>query len=294
MKVGLVGLGTMGINMARKLVEGGFSLVARDVRPEAEQRARELGAQIASNPRGVAEEATVILMSLPMPKDVEEVVCGEDGLLSCARSGQVIVDMSTVDPFSTQRNAAKAAAKQVEYLDAPVLGRPQACGNWTLPVGGSELALEVAKPVLSAVAKRIIYVGSSGSGNIIKLLNNVMFGAINTVTAEIMALCAKLGMNPKVLYDTIAESGAATVSKLFIELGPKMLNRDFTPLFTVDLLHKDMALAIAMAYEKGIPMPATTSNQIVNEIARLKGFGHEDTSAVVKIYEEMLGTEVRG
>lgn len=288
MKVGLIGVGTMGTNIARRLLEAGFSLVARDIKPEAAKRAKEMGAEVALSPREVAEKAAIVLMSLPGPADVQEVVYGEEGLLSSTRPLHVIVDTSTVDPSCTRRNAARAAEKRVEYLDAPVLGRPQACGNWTLPVGGDEGALEATRPVLSVIAKKIIYVGSPGSGNIVKLLNNAMFGAINAVTAEVMAVSAKLGVNPKVLYDTIADSGAATVSKLFIELGLKMLNRDFTPLFTVDLLYKDMALALATAYEAGMRMPATAANQVVNEIARLKGFGQEDTSAIVKVYEEMF------
>ncbi|MEW6226551.1 MAG: NAD(P)-dependent oxidoreductase [Bacillota bacterium] len=292
MKVGLIGVGTMGSRMAANLIKAGFTIFARDLDLKREKKAAELGAEIAKSPGEVAESADVILLSLPMPSDVESVVCGEDGILSAARPGQVIVDLSTVDPSSTQRNAAKARQANVGYLDSPVLGRPQNCGNWTLPVGGDKADLEKCKDVLGTLAKKIIHVGPSGHGNIVKLLNNMMFGAINSVTAEIMAICTKLGMSPKVLFDAISESGAASVSNLFLELGPKMLNRDFSPLFTTDLLYKDLKLAISMAEEHGIPLLVAHSNQLVNEMARVKGLGAEDTSGVVKIYEELLGVVV--
>lgn len=294
MKIGLVGVGTMGSRMAGKLVEGGFEVVARDVAPAAEQRARELGAKVVGNPAAVAREADVVLLSLPMPADVAAVVAGENGLLAAAKSGQVIVDLSTVDPMSTQKMAALAWEKSVGYLDAPVLGRPQGCGNWTLPVGGDEASLEKARPALEKVARRIALVGPSGSGNIVKLLNNLMFGAINAVTAEIMALSAKAGMPPKVLFDLIADSGAATVSNLFRELGPKMLQRDYSPLFMIDLLHKDNMLALEMAKEFKAPLPLSTATQLLNEMARAKALGAEDTSALVKVYEDLFAVHVGG
>jgi 3-hydroxyisobutyrate dehydrogenase-like beta-hydroxyacid dehydrogenase len=292
MKVGLIGVGTMGGRMAAKLVEGGFEVIARDIAPAAEARARELGAQVVGSPAEVARVAEVTLLSLPMPADVAAVVAGADGLLSAAKPGQVIVDLSTVDPMSTKRMAALALEKQVAYLDAPVLGRPAGCGNWTLPVGGEASALEKVRPILERVAKRIEHVGPSGSGNVVKLLNNLMFGAINAVTCEIMALSAKVGMPPRVLFDLIANSGAATVSNLFRELGPKMLERDYSPLFAVDLLYKDNMLALEMAKEYKAPLPLSAATQLLNEMARAEGLGAEDTSALVKVYEDLLGVKV--
>lgn len=293
-KIGLIGVGTMGSRMAANLVKAGYTLYARDIDPRAEKRAADIGAAVVDSPREVAQHADIILFSLPLPADVASVVNGPDGILSGSRPGQVIVDLSTVEPFSTQRNAELAAARGVAYLDAPVLGRPQGCGNWTLPVGGDAPALEKCRPVLETLAKKIVHVGPSGHGNIIKLLNNMMFGAINAVTAEIMAICAKVGMSPRVLYETIAQSGAASVSNLFIELGPKMLNRDFAPLFTTDLLHKDLSLAIGMAKQVGVPLIVGQSNQLLNEIARNKGWGADDTSGVVRVFEDVLGLEVKG
>lgn len=294
MKVGIVGVGTMGSRMAENILKAGWSVVARDIDPQAEQRASALGATVVSAPAEVAKEAEVILLSLPGPAEVATVVLGEDGLLAAARSGQVIVDLSTVDPYSTRRNAETAGRQGVGYLDAPVLGRPQKCGNWTLPVGGNEADVEKCRPVLATLAKRVLFVGESGNGNIVKLLNNLMFGAINSITAEIMALCAQVGMSPQVLFDTISESGAASVSNLFLELGPKMLERDYSPLFAIDLLHKDNKLALEMAQEAGAPLILSRASQLLNEMARAKGLGSEDTSALVKVYEDLFRVKVSG
>jgi 2-hydroxymethylglutarate dehydrogenase len=148
MKVGLIGVGTMGSRMATALVGAGHTVLARDIDPAAEDRALGTGAQIRRSPREVAEGAEVVLLSLPAPADVASVVTGPDGLLTGAKQGLVIVDLSTVDPGGTQKMAAAAHEKAVGYLDAPVLGRPQGCGNWTLPVGGDEESLAKARPVL--------------------------------------------------------------------------------------------------------------------------------------------------
>jgi len=294
MKVGIIGVGTMGSKIVEKLINAGYTVFARDINEAAEERAKKLGAKVVNSPKEVAEYAEVILLSLPMPSDVEEVVLGGDGILKNPKDNRIIVDLSTVDPFSTQRNARESKKVGIGYIDAPVLGRPQRCGDWTLPVGGDKNDLEKVRKVLKVLATKIIYVGPSGYGNIVKLLNNMMFGAINSITCEIFAICAKLGMNPKVLYETIAESGAASVSGLFKELGPKILKRDFEPLFTVDLLYKDISLGIQMAKKVGVPLFVSEASQHLNELARLMGFGKGDTASVVKVYEKLLNIEIKG
>lgn len=292
-KIGIVGIGTMGFNMMKALIAAGHTVYVCDKDKQRIIKAQEIGAGPVESPRDSARLTDITLLSLPMPADVAGVVFGKEGIVSGAQKGHIIVDLSTVDPFSTKKNAEIAAGSGIGYLDAPVLGRPQACGKWTLPVGGEKSDLDKVSGVLEAVAKKVVYCGPSGTGNIIKLLNNMMFSNLNTMIAEIMALSAKLGLDPKVFYDTISQSGAATVSNLFLEMGPKIFSRDFSCLFSVDLLHKDINLGMEMARQVEAPLFITPAAQLLNEISRARKLNKEDTSAVVKVYEDIYGVEVK-
>ncbi|MCC3145777.1 NAD(P)-dependent oxidoreductase [Halanaerobium sp. Z-7514] len=290
-KVGIVGIGSMGIVMLKKFVEVGYEVFVNDINIKSVEKAVELGAKSSATPKELAKKADVIIIILPGPSQVLSVFKGENGLLEGGEAGKVFIDMSTVDPFTTQKNKKQAKNKNIGYLDAPILGRPQMCGKWTLPVGGTKKDLEKVKTVFDVVADEIIHVGSSGSGNIIKVLNNLMFGAINSITAEIMAFSQELGMEAETLYNTIADSGAASISGLFQELGPKIINRDFQPTVTTDVIHENLKLGIDMAKEIDFPMLVTESNQKVNEIARAKGWGKLDSSSTIKVYENLIKKE---
>lgn len=292
MRIGVIGVGTMGSRMVGALVGAGHEVLARDIAAAAEARARELGARALPSPSALAREAPdAVLLSLPLPSDVAEVVAGTDGILATARPGGIIVDLSTVDPSSTRRMAELARSRGLGYIDAPVLGRPQNCGKWTLPVGGDEASLAKVSPALSVLAQRLVPVGPSGAGNVVKLLNNLMFGAINAVTAEVMAVCDRTGVEPRVFFEAVSSSGAATVSNLFLELGAKMLQRDYSPLFTIDLLRKDNRLGLEMAAAVGTPLVLSRTTQMLNELAAASGLGTEDTSALVKVYEHLYETK---
>jgi len=287
-KIGLVGIGVMGKIVASKLIENGYEIVGYDQSPEIREKARELGVEIADSAPyiDIAKTAQIILLSLPGPSQVKEVVSGREGLLSAASKGQIIIDLSTVDPQTTRKMAGIAGKIGVGYLDAPVLGRPKSIGSWVLPIGGDIDHFELCKPVLQTFAKHLVYVGPSGTGNALKLVNQLMFSAINAMTAEMLAIAKKAGLSPKVVFETISKSGAATVSGLFCEVAKKIVEGDFTPVFSIDLLCKDSALAVAMAKECGAPPLISNYIQLLNEIAQMKGLGDKDTAALIKVYEE--------
>ena len=225
------------------------------------------------------------LISLPRAEHVTSVVRGTDGLLDTAAPRSVIVDTSTVDPGTTRANAEAASACHVGYLDAPVLGRPHGVGDWTLPVGGEAADLSSAEPVLRTIAKSIVHIGPSGQGNTLKLLNNLMFGAINAATCEMFALGSRLEVDPAVLYETIVESGAATVSNLFRELGPKIVEGDFSPNFSVDNLEKDIGQGLALARATGLTLEVGEAGQRLNHRAQAAHLGREDTAAVFNVID---------
>jgi 3-hydroxyisobutyrate dehydrogenase-like beta-hydroxyacid dehydrogenase len=284
----------MGALIASTLVKAGHRTVACDVDPRAVQRAREFGAIVVHHPQNVAEQTDIVLLVLPGPAQIEAAVTGDHGLLSGAQPEQVIIDMSTVDPATTRRMGARAQEVGVDYLDAPILGRPSAFGRWVLPVGGDSVVVARCRPVLEKLARKVIHVGPLGAGNTLKLLNALMFSAINAMTAEMMAISTKAGLPPKVLFETIAESQAATVSGLFKEVGAKIVERDFSPIFSIDLLAKDNGLAIDMAKACGAPPVLASTVQVMNELAGARGLGDEDTSALVKVYETLLNIDGHG
>ena len=286
MRVGLVGLGTMGGRIAAQLAAGGEDLVVWDAEPDLVDGVYAESPETitaADSPSAVAISADVVLLSLPAPPEVAQVVTGDAGLLA-VEAPRAICDLSTVDPDTTRALAARAGEAGAAYLDAPVLGRPPGCGSWTLPVGGSAQAVETVRPVLSHLANRIVHVGDVGSGNALKLVNNLMLGAINGITVECLTMADRAGLDPQVLYDTIAESGAASVSNLFLEIGPKITAGDTSPQFTLDLLAKDNELALAMGRSVEMPLVVGGAVQTLNQLGRDRGLGGLDTSALTRLY----------
>ncbi|MCP5099214.1 MAG: NAD(P)-dependent oxidoreductase [Chloroflexi bacterium] len=287
-EIGIVGIGTMGFLAAELLVKAGESVVVSDVNTAVLQKAEAIGAEPASSPQHLASQCDIIILILPGPPQIEGVVLGENGLLAGAKPGQIIIDMSTSDPKTTHKMATAVANHNISYIDAPILGRPSAVGRWVLPVGGEFEVVERIRPLLNKLGKEVLHVGALGAGHTLKLLNALMFSAINAITAEMMAIAQKSSIDPAVLYKTIAGSDAATVSGLFKETGRKMIERDFDPTFPIDLLCKDNGLAVQMAKDLDAPPIIANAIQTMNELAQAKGLGKEDTSALVKVYEDLL------
>jgi len=282
-EIGILGTGVMGAVAAGRLAEAGHNLHLFDVSPKALAGLAHLGGTEAASPKEAAQRAEVILMFLPGPDQVEECVSGPEGVLGAARPGLIVVDLSTVDPGVSQRMARAAGPAGAAYLDAPVLGRPSAVGKWALPVGGEAEPLERCRGVLEVLAAKIFHVGPSGTGNRIKLLNQMMFGAINAMTAEMMAVAHKMGIAPKLLYETITASQAGTVSNLFKELGARIVEDDYAePTFSVNLLIKDVRLSVEMARQSGaVPLLGETV-ELLNNLARAQGQGDQDTAVMWK------------
>jgi 3-hydroxyisobutyrate dehydrogenase-like beta-hydroxyacid dehydrogenase len=291
-KIGLVGIGTMGQIVASKFLENDYEVVGYDLLPEVRRKAHKMGVEIVNSACDVAKIAQVMFLSLPGPAQVKEVVSGEKGLLSAAYKGQIIVDLSTVDPSTTRKMAGMAEEIGVGYLDAPILGRPRSIGRWVLPVGGHADHFERCRTILRIFANQLVYVGSSGAGNTLKLVNQLMFSTINAMTVEMLVVAKKASLSPKVVFETISQSGAATVSGLFCEVAKKIVENDYTSIFSIDLLCKDIALALGMAKECGAPPIIASGVQVLNEIAQARGLGGKDTAALIKIYENLMDTSV--
>lgn len=279
--VGIVGTGVMGRAAAARLIESGIAVAGYDGAPHCVERARAIGVSVCDGLPQLAEAVEHVMLFLPGPVEVEDCVAGPNGLLSALLRGSVVIDMSTSSPASTEAMAAAAQRAGIHYLDAPVLGRPASVGKWSLPVGGDPAALEQVRPLLERLGVNISHIGPSGSGHKVKLLNNLMFGAINAVTAEMMAVAERVGIEPARLYEVITASQAATVSNLFKEVGRRVCEDRYTdPTFTVSLLTKDMRLGLEMAEAAGAPLVVARSIDFLNKAACAQGMGDDDTAVM--------------
>lgn len=282
----VIGLGTMGGRIARAIGTGGHEVRGFDPATGAREAASASGITVFDTAEEALQGVELVVMSVPRP---EHVLALARGPLSTAK-GAVVADMSTIDPNSAQKAAEILADHSVTYVDAPVLGRPDKIGNWTLPAGGPEAATALVRSVLEGtVAKQVVRVGDVGAGHAVKVLNNLMFGAINAITAEVLTTCEAAGVDPEVFVSTIADSGAATVSNLFREIAPKMIASDFEPAFALELLAKDNKLAIDLARSVGAPTHLAEIIDQVNTEAMERGLADRDTGAVQELYRSQSG-----
>ncbi len=287
-KIGIIGTGVMGLTVAEKIIAAGHNLTVYDLSADAAKRTENFGAQIVQTPKDVSLHSDIVLLFLPGPVEVIDCVSSPDGLLNGMQPGSIIVDMSTSDPDVSEKVYRLAAKKGVDFLDAPVLGRPATVGYWALPVGGKEDVIKRCKPVFKIFAAHVFHAGPVGAGHKIKLLNQLMFGAINAMTAEMMAIADKIGIEPSRLFEIITASKAGTVSNLFKELGKRVADGNYEdPTFTVNLLIKDVKLAVQMAKGNNAPPLLARTVEFINEVSQAQGLGNKDTSIMWTSYRRI-------
>jgi 4-hydroxybutyrate dehydrogenase / sulfolactaldehyde 3-reductase len=279
--VGFIGLGRMGRPMASNLVRKGFRLAVNDINPEAVAELELMQASAATIAE-IAETSDIIVTMLPNSSVVDLVVSQADGILAHAKPGSLILDMSTIDPDTTDRLARAAAIKGVAFVDAPVgrLASHADRGESLFMVGGTVADFERVKPLLEAMGSTIYHCGDVGSGTRTKLVNNFLAVASCQMNAEALALSQRFGLNLErtldVLYGTTAVNG-----QLKIAWPTKVLIDDIEPGFTIDLAHKDLTLIIDAANAAKVPMPMAAAAREAFSTARARGFGGKDFSAMV-------------
>jgi 3-hydroxyisobutyrate dehydrogenase len=292
-KIGFIGLGTMGLPMAKNLLKAGFDLTvyARRTEPAAEVRA--LGARSAGSPRAVAEQVEMVITIVTADPDVRAVVLGENGALAGMKAGGVIVDMSTISPMTIQEIARIAETKGVEVMDAPVSGGDTGAkaGTLTIIAGGKKETFERCRPVFEAMGKNIFHVGGVGVGQIVKIANQVIGGTILAVVSEALVMGVKAGADPEVLRQVIGVSSGN--SNLFqARVGDFMLKDQFQPGFMLDLMKKDIGLALEIGRALSVPMPVGAAAYQHYAAGTSMGVGREDFSAVCKAVEKMAGAQI--
>ena len=235
----------------------------------------------------------MVLSSLPDPAAVRRAYLGADGVLAKARPGMTLIDLSTIDPDTWREVAAAARAAGVDCLDAPVSGGPAEAGTGKLVfiVGGDGAVLERCRRVLGTLGTEVHHVGPLGSGQVVKIVNNMMSMANVAIAAEAMVLGVKAGMDPGRLFDILSTSGGR--SHHFLKRFPNVLAGDFTPRFGIGLSRKDLSLAMALAARLEMPLLVTSAVRQVYEAAHAQGLGDLDMAGVIRLYEHWTGVTVR-
>lgn len=292
MKVGFVGLGTMGFPMAHNLLENGYELIIYNRTEEKMNVLEKKGAIIANSPKAVASQSEVVFTMLTADAAVEQVILGENGIIDGAYPGLIVIDSSTISPSTSKKVAEALYRHDVDMLDAPVTGsEPQAIeGALTFMVGGKKEVYEKCIDLFLVMGKNAYYMGENGQGSYMKLANNSM-AAINLIAfSEGITMATKAGIDPEVFAKVVSGGGAR--SAMAENKAPKVISRDFHPHFMAQLLHKDLGLASDVAKELEVSTPVLALVKEIFQIAKAKGYGAEDMSAVIKCYEEWAGITV--
>lgn len=294
MQLGFIGLGNIGKPMATNFLKANYQLAIYDVNPQPLEELAKMGASVKDKPSEIPPLAEVIFLSLPSHSVVEEVMLGIDGVFSTLKKGQIVVDTTTSLPSVSKKIAEKMKAIGAEFLDTGVGSSPAdvAAQNATFMVGGEKGTFEKVRSLLEVTAKKIFYVGPSGSGNAVKLVNNLMSMTNTACLIEALVLGAKAGVNPEILFEVIGSSSGNSI--MFQKKAPRIMNRNFKPLFALDLGYKDLSLVTMFAQELKVPVFLASVARQMFEMARARGLGNEDNVALVKVLEELSDIQVKG
>jgi 2-hydroxy-3-oxopropionate reductase len=286
-RVGFIGLGIMGMPMARNLMEAGYELMVHNRSPEKAEELGKEGATVAATPREVAEKSDVVITMLPDSPQVREVVAGENGVLEGISEGALLIDMSTISPVVTEELAEALKEKGASMLDAPVSGGDVGAieGTLSIMVGGEKEDFERARSLFEAMGKTITHVGPVGAGQVTKAANQVVVALTIEAVSEALVLGSAGGVSPQKILEVL--SGGLAANKVMEVKREKFLSHKFEPGFRSELHHKDLGIALAAGREYGVVLPVTAIVDQMLLSMRRKGWGGEDHSALLRIIEDL-------
>jgi 3-hydroxyisobutyrate dehydrogenase len=291
-KIGFIGLGLMGKPMAANLLKRGYSVTVFNRSKKSVQELVALQALGVNSPKGVAENSTFIITMVTDAPDVQEVILGPEGVIHAAQRGQIVIDMSTNSPDVATSTASELEKKGVEFLDAPVSGGDKGAreGSLSIMVGGKKEVFDRSLPILEALGKTITYMGKTGSGQAMKLCNQVAVSINTLATSEALLFGTSLGLSPEDILKVLT-SGAASSWNLQ-NLGPKIIARDFEPGFKSAHLYKDLKAVLRTAEKENVPLPgSTTAYELFGAVLAAKD-GEKGTQVVAKILEKLADRRI--
>lgn len=287
--IGLIGLGLMGRPMGRNLLKAGYPLTVWNRTASCTEELLAAGATLANSPREAAAASSVLITMVSDPPALEEVLWGHegksDGALAGLQRGSIYIDSSTVSPALARKIATACTERGARFLDAPVTGGDWGAkkGELVFMIGGDAQTLKEAEPILGVLGKKWFHLGSNGAGQTIKLAMNLLLALQVCALAEAIALVTAAGLQGQLLVE-VMQSSMARAPVLDVK-APLLLSGDFKPSFPLRLMHKDLGLALDLANQIGVPLPATAAaREIYNAV---KGAAREDLdySAVMKFWK---------
>lgn len=289
MRIGFIGLGLMGTPLALNLIKNGHRLSVWNRTGAKTEPLVAAGATKAESIRELAGNAELIITMVTDAAASDQVICGPGGILDHARPGTVLIDMGSIAPEASRSIAARAAARGIPMLDAPVTGNPKVAeaGKLGIMIGGEADIVERVRPVLEPISAVIVHAGPSGAGSTLKLVNNLILGVAIEAVAEALVLARKAGISPDCVRQITSVGGARTGA--METRGSRMLAHDFTPHFTVDNMHKDLSTALRLADSLGSAAPTAAAALTILDAARKEGQGDKDSAIVYAVLEQISG-----
>jgi 2-hydroxy-3-oxopropionate reductase len=291
MKIGFIGLGTMGRPMAGHLQAGQHKLFLHDITPLPKELI-EGGAVACKSGREVAQQSEIVIVMVPDTPHVEAVLFGADGVAAGLSKGKIVVDMSSISPLATKEFARKIEALGADYLDAPVSGGEVGAkaASLTIMVGGPERAFNAVKPVFDKMGKNVTHVGANGDGQTTKVANQIIVALTIQAVGEALLLASRAGADPALVRQALM--GGFASSRILEVHGERMIKRNFAPGFRIELHQKDLNLALEGARSLGLALPSTSLAQQMFSSCAAHGGKTWDHSALVRALEMMADHEV--
>ena len=290
--IGFIGLGIMGKPMSLNLLKAGYQVHVNDLNTETVDTLVAAGAQFAT-PAEMGADCDVVITMLPASHHVKQVVLGDNGILTNATPGTVIIDMSSISPVASVEIANEAAKQGVDMIDAPVSGgEPKAIdGTLAIMAGGKESVFESVKDIFECVGSDIVLVGDNGSGVTAKLANQIIVNLNIAAMSEALVLAAKAGIDVEKMYQAIR--GGLAGSAVLDAKVPLILDRNFVAGGRIDINLKDMTNVMETAHEIGVPLPLSSQLVEIFHALKVDGKAADDHGGIVQYYERLANVEVR-
>jgi 3-hydroxyisobutyrate dehydrogenase-like beta-hydroxyacid dehydrogenase len=292
MKVGFIGLGQMGKPIALNLLKSGAELVVNDRTDRSFGIFRDRGIRGSTDPAELAD-ADMIFLCLPSGKIVQDILLSDHGLLHRLNHGQIVVDLSTITYTATTEIGRTLEAKGVAFLDAPISGMEARAVDGTLTVmcGGAREVFDQVKPFLNHIGNKILYMGPAGSGQLTKLINQLLFDINAAALGEVLPMAAKMGLDPDLVGEVVnSGTGRSYASEFFIQ---RILRGHFADGYPMAHAYKDLVSGAELGANLCIPMPVLAAATATYQAALLRGHGEQDKGAMVQVFEELLGVQYR-